>query len=472
MIGIRDQYRPNVPRSIQQCKEAGITVRMVTGDNIATAIAISKEVGIISIDQVEIAKRNNEEIKEKIKDVSEDEIGKFLSYMTEKNDVFALEGEVFRKISGNLVKSYGENDEINIDLKNKSMFTQTVKNLKIIARASPEDKFLLVIGLKILKNIVAVTGDGTNDAPALRKAHVSFAMGIRGTDVAKAAADIILMDDSFSSIITACKYGRNVFESIQKFVQFQMTINVVAVFMTFIGAILLKDAPFNVIQMLWINLIMDSFASLALATESPYDSILKRKPIAKEASVFNTMMIINIASQSVYQMAVLIVLIYYGDVIFGVPSDRELEHFVWNDVNGYHFTILFQCFVLMNVFNSVNCRKIKRTDWNVFQGILGNWLYIFIQSMTLIVQYLLIQFAGRFMRVHPLSLSQHFWCLVIALFSLVIGWLVKLIPFSSQEEPVNYGDDQVVPKQEPIMPSFARSRNSITGSRLSAHRKA
>jgi Ca2+ transporting ATPase len=157
-------------------------------------------------------------------------------------------------------------------------FRPLYDNLRVLGRSSPDDKFLLVTGIQQQDGIVAVTGDGTNDAPALKKADVGFAMGITGTDVAKGASDIILLDDNFSSIVVALQYGRNVFDNVRKFLQFQLTVNVVAMFIVFFGSVVLKDSPLTAVQMLWVNLIMDTFAALALATEPPEAGILKRKP--------------------------------------------------------------------------------------------------------------------------------------------------------------------------------------------------
>ena len=356
MVGIRDDNREDVPEAIKKCHHAGITVRMVTGDNINTAVAISKDVGIIEPNQAaeckNIAAYYRKYVTEKPEEAARG--------LTQGENPIALEGEIFRVICGGISKEKAKNGDLEVKLNNKEAFKHTVARLKVIARASPEDKFILVFGLKELGNIVAVTGDGTNDAPALKQAHVGFAMGIRGTDIAKDAADVVLLDDSFSSIVTACKYGRNIYDCIRKFVQFQLTTNVVAVFMTFLGGIILKDSPLNAIQMLWVNLIMDSFASLALATEDPTDALLDRKPYSRDASILTPMMLLNIFSQSIFQVIVLTVIIFYGDYIFGVPSDRELEHFTWNNVNGYHFTIFFNIFVYMQVFNSINARKLQK----------------------------------------------------------------------------------------------------------------
>jgi len=214
-----------------------------------------------------------------------------------------------------------------------------------LARSAPEDKYLLVVGLKQLGHVVAVTGDGTNDAPALKKADVGFAMGIAGTEVAKEAAGIILLNDNFASIVTAMKWGRNIFESIRKFLQFQLTINCVALSMTFIGGITYRVSPLNSIQMLWVNLIMDTMASLALATEPPSDELLKRRPYGRTEYIITPIMWRNIICQALFQLTVLNFILFYGDEFFGVPSQIGIES--WTIENGKHFTIFFSTFVFM-----------------------------------------------------------------------------------------------------------------------------
>jgi len=185
IFGLQDPLRPSIVKSIETCQIAGITVVMCTGDNIDTAIAISKNAGILTEQQA-------------------------------KNEYSCMTGKNFRETVGGLKK----NDDGTETVANMKVFRKVAKNLRVLARSSPEDKYLLVTGLQLCEGVVAVTGDGTNDAPALTKADVGFAMGITGTDIAKGASDIILLDDNFSSIVVALKYGRNVYDNVRKFLQF------------------------------------------------------------------------------------------------------------------------------------------------------------------------------------------------------------------------------------------------------------
>ncbi|KAF7638566.1 hypothetical protein Mgra_00001944, partial [Meloidogyne graminicola] len=233
-LSLTYSVRPEVPEAIAKCQRAGITVRMVTGDNINTARSIAMQCGILR----------------------------------PGDDFLVLEGKDF---NSRIRDENGIVDQRKLD--------QIWPKLRVLARAQPSDKYILVKGIiesKCTKNreVVAVTGDGTNDAPALKKADVGFAMGIAGTDVAKEASDIILTDDNFTSIVKAVMWGRNVYDSIAKFLQFQLTVNVVAVTIAFVGACSIKNLPFRAVQMLWVNLIMDTLASLALATEMPTEDLI------------------------------------------------------------------------------------------------------------------------------------------------------------------------------------------------------
>lgn len=281
LFGLQDPLRPTVPVSIDMCKTAGIQVIMCTGDNIDTAIAISKNAGIVTAEQIE------------------------------RSPYTAMTGKDFREAVGGLKKDADGNS---IDqVSNMKKFREIKEHLRVLARSSPEDKYLLVTGIQACDGVVAVTGDGTNDAPALTKADVGFAMGITGTDVAKGASDIILLDDNFSSIIVALRYGRNVYDNVRKFIQFQLTVNVVAMFIVFFSSVVLKDSPLNAVQMLWVNLIMDTMAALALATEPPAKDVLQRQPYKKDAPIVTGVMWRNVFGHAFYQIIALIVIMFTAE---------------------------------------------------------------------------------------------------------------------------------------------------------------
>ncbi|VDO56585.1 unnamed protein product [Schistosoma margrebowiei] len=276
IIGIEDPVRPEVPAAIRQCQKAGITVRMVTGDNVNTARSIAMKCGIIQPGE----------------------------------NFLVIEGKEFnRRIRD---KATGK--------VRQDLFDQVWINLRVLARSSPQDKYTLVGGIinsraTPSRQVVAVTGDGTNDGPALKRADVGFAMGIAGTDVAKEASDIILTDDNFSSIVKAVMWGRNVYDSITKFLQFQLTVNCVAIIVAFAGACFLDDSPLKAIQMLWVNLIMDTLASLALATEQPSVELLDRAPYGRTQPLISRQMAKNILGHSIYQLGVIFFLLFYGKSI-------------------------------------------------------------------------------------------------------------------------------------------------------------
>ncbi|XP_072438255.1 plasma membrane calcium-transporting ATPase 2 isoform X12 [Chiloscyllium punctatum] len=384
VVGIEDPVRPEVPEAIRKCQRAGITVRMVTGDNINTARAIAIKCGIINPGE----------------------------------DFICLEGKDFNRRIRN---EKGEVEQERID--------KIWPKLRVLARSSPTDKHTLVKGIidslhGERRQVVAVTGDGTNDGPALKKADVGFAMGIAGTDVAKEASDIILTDDNFSSIVKAVMWGRNVYDSISKFLQFQLTVNVVAVIVAFTGACITQDSPLKAVQMLWVNLIMDTFASLALATEPPTEALLMRKPYGRDKPLISRTMMKNILGHGIYQLTVIFTLLFAGETIFNIDSGRNAP---LHAPPSEHYTIIFNTFVLMQLFNEINARKIHG-EKNVFDGIFRNPIFCSIVFGTFGIQILIIQFGGKPFSCIPLQIDQWLWCIVLGVGELLWGQVISSIP--------------------------------------------
>ncbi|CAA3024011.1 calcium-transporting ATPase 11, plasma membrane-type [Olea europaea subsp. europaea] len=363
IVGIKDPVRPGVKEAVKSCVEAGIYVRMITGDNINTAKAIAKECGILN-----------------------------------DNDL-AVEGPVFR-------------------LETPEEMSRMIPNIRVMARSSPLDKHVLVqMSRKELKEVVAVTGDGTNDAPALHEADIGFAMGIAGTEVAKESADVIVMNDNFTTIVNVAKWGRSVYINIQKFVQFQLTVNIVALMINFISACISGSAPLTAVQLLWVNLIMDTLGALALATEPPHDGLMKRPPVRRTENFITTPMWRNIIGQSIYQLAILLVLNFDGKKILGLEG---------SDATAILNTFIFNTFVFCQVFNEINSREIEKI--NIFRGILRNWIFTGIIASTVVFQVIIVEFLGTFASTVPLNWQLWLLCVALGAVSMPIAVVLKCIP--------------------------------------------
>eukprot|EP00731_Ephydatia_muelleri_P021863 Em0014g454a len=384
IVGIQDPVRPEVPACIKQCQDAGIVVRMVTGDNLDTAKAIAEKCGIIQRDS---------------------------AYMV-------MEGKDFNK----KIRDYGGKI---VQMKMDAIWPR----LLVLARSSPKDKYTLVDGIiksnyKSRTQVVAVTGDGTNDAPALKRADIGFAMGIAGTDVAKEACDIILTDDNFASIVKAVMWGRNIYDAISKFLQFQLTVNVVAVTLALTSAITIGDSPIMAIQLLWVNMIMDTFASLALATESPSPELLKRKPYGRNKPLISPRMWAFLIGHISYQLIILFVLVYAGATLFDIDGGAESGAV---EAISEHFTLIFNVFVFMQIFNEINARKIHG-ERNVFQGLHRSYTFLIIMVGQVVCQVILVQFGSIVVRTRGLTLDLWLWSILLGSSELVVGQIIAMIP--------------------------------------------
>lgn len=369
-------------------------------------------------------------------------------------------------------------------------FREVIKDLRVLARSRPLDKYTLVLGLRHEGNIVAVTGDGTNDAQALSRSDVGFSMGIQGTDIAKDASDIILLDDNFASIVTAVMWGRNIFDCIRKFIQFQMTVNICACFLVFLTACIGNETPLTAIQMLWLNLIMDSLGSLALATEPPNDKLLQRAPYPRKEYIINWKMWKHILFQAFIELGILLFLYLYAPMFiredepyrigeinvimncYGAVPGRSPDADGYYIINGSsqgwsesinlrtgmtvadcgkyinasdlskafktyenaygstaHMTIVFNTFVLYTLFNQLSARIID-DNLNTFYEIHKNWLFIVIMIIEFGLQVIFIHFGYIAFHCSMNGLTGHQWgiCIGFALITYPLNFILKLLP--------------------------------------------
>lgn len=510
VVGIIDPLRDDVQEAVRLAQQAGVTVRMVTGDNLNTACAIAKQCGIL------------------------------------QPNGMALEGPVFRTMTPAQVDAI-------------------LPRLQVLARSSPDDKYLLVTRLngyaipadqmeweikhkdkvgvswlthrdKLLPgyreeweatrpyggHVVGVTGDGTNDAPALKAADVGLAMGITGTKVAQSASDIVILDDKFSSIVRAIMWGRSVYDNIRKFLQFQLTVNVVALTIVFVGAVAGFDPPLNAVMMLWVNLIMDTMGALALGTEPPSLELLNRRPYKRTANLVSRPMWRNIFFQSVFQIILLLWMLFKGAEFFNVPngdwcssyfnvnhdspyswdpksgersdngkqysvtcklfsqycddhsgncfdavhvspdnsktdfSFADMDHFAESCMECYayeyvHTTLIFNAFVFGQIFNEFNARSIF-DEVNIFKGLSSNPIFLGVIALTTILQFCIVTFGGEFTRTSPLTEDQWLTTIGFGLISLPVGFIMRFFPVKESDDDFFY--------DEISMDSSRRSRES------------
>lgn len=365
-VGINDPLREGVKESIECARDARIETKILTGDNIHTAIAIGNEIGILTPDKRAV----------------------------EASYIDGLTDEQLR---------------------------EEVKSIAIVARSMPNTKMRIVSALQENGEVVAVTGDGINDAPALTKADVGIAMGIAGTEVSRNAADIILTDDSFNTIVEAIKWGRGIYNNFQRYLQFTLTVNIIAFLLTIISQLLDQPLPFTTIHLLWVNIIMDGPPALALGLEPVRQTVMKRKPTSKNASIINRLMINTIVMNSIFMILVLLAQLKYNFL------GANLDHVTHGASEGQ--TVIFSLFVSLVLFNALNCREFGLVS--IFKNFLKNKIALLILAGTFIIQVIVTQLAGGFF--HTVPLSAVMWLKIVAvgstvvLFNEILKWVLRLI---------------------------------------------
>ena len=535
VFGIKDSLRDGVKEAVKKCHDASVNVVMVTGDNIVTATAIAKDCGILGeeVDLKNLGPKDIENDPESINNPSKKE--EYIQSLL-ANQPSALTGNSFYNAVGGLIcdvckeetnlckcpkteseakqiaeRTKTEPKSVKRDvIKDMERFQKVTERLKVMARSQPLHKYALVLGLKTLKNVVAVTGDGTNDAPALSKSDVGFAM-FAGTDIAKEASDIVIIDNNFSSIVTAIIYGRNIYDNIRKFLQFQLSVNFCACILVFACACIGNETPLTPIQMLWVNLIMDSLGSLALATEPPYEELLLREPTKRSESMINGRMWKHIIIQSLCQIILLIVLYliapefvkeqnivrltenklikfcyseYPGKdvdhIIYGTEikwsSDGKLisqnkdycgkyasRQFLSDAYTEYinsncattHMCLIFNIFVFYTLFNQLNCRVID-DSFNIFVRMNRSLLFPLICLLEMLLQVVIIFIGKSPFHIVNDGLTGVQWgiCIGFSAITFVVSFIVKLIPIEKlvdkflHSKPENEEDDDDIKNLE------------------------
>ena len=354
-VVISDPLRSDVFAAVERCRHAGIDIKMLTGDNIITAKAIATQLGILDDDHIAVEAKD-------VEDLSDEE------------------------------------------------FSEIIKKIRVIARSTPVIKMRVVKALKAQGNVVAVTGDGINDAPAIKNADVGVAMGITGTEVSKEASDIVLLDDSFSTIVTAVQWGRGIYENFQRFIQFQLTVNLSSMLIVFICVVLDIGNPFTALQMLWINLIMDGPPAVTLGLEPMRDGLMDRSPTPRNSSIVTKDMLSRIIVNGLY-MTLIVVL------------QTELNFLGIEE--GHQATAVFTLFVLFQLFNAFNSRELGNTS--IFKNFLKNHIMLAVFAGTFVLQIIITQFGGDVFDTNGLNIIDWLKVFAMAFSIIVVSEVVKLV---------------------------------------------
>lgn len=354
-VAISDPLRAEVSDAVKSCQSAGVGVKILTGDNIITAVAIAEELGLMTAGKIALEAKDIEEMTD-------------------------------------------------------AQLSEKLPDICVIARSTPTVKMRVVKLLKELGNVVAVTGDGINDAPALKNADVGIAMGISGTEVSKEASDIVLLDDSFATIVKAVEWGRNIYENFKRFISFQLTVNIASVICVFVSVLMGLKAPFTALQLLWINIIMDGPPALTLGLEPNYSDLMSRKPTERAENIISKNMFIRIFTTGIY-VSIVFLCQYHFNFLGAAPDEMG--------------TVLFTLFVLFQLFNAFNCRELHTES--IFKHLFKNKLMLGVVGLTFVLQIVIIQFAGAFFGTVPLGLNMWLKLFALSFSAIVLSELVKLI---------------------------------------------
>lgn len=354
-VAISDPLRAEVSDAVKSCQSAGVGVKILTGDNIITAVAIAEELGLMTAGKIALEAKDIEEMTD-------------------------------------------------------AQLSEKLPDICVIARSTPTVKMRVVKLLKESGNVVAVTGDGINDAPALKNADVGIAMGISGTEVSKEASDIVLLDDSFATIVKAVEWGRNIYENFKRFISFQLTVNITSVICVFVSVLMGLKAPFTALQLLWINIIMDGPPALTLGLEPNYSDLMSRKPTDRAENIISKNMFIRIFTTGIY-VSIVFLCQYHFNFLGAAPDEMG--------------TVLFTLFVLFQLFNAFNCRELHTES--IFKHLFKNKLMLGVVGLTFALQIVIIQFAGAFFGTVPLGLNMWLKLFALSFSAIVLSELVKLI---------------------------------------------
>lgn len=353
-VAIADPLRSDVYDAVAACRSAGVGVKILTGDNIVTATAIAKELDLLA------------------------------------DGCVALEAKEVEEMSDRQLQ-------------------KMLPKISVIARSTPTVKMRVVKLLKARGDVVAVTGDGINDAPALKNADVGIAMGISGTEVSKEASDIVLLDDSFATIVKAVEWGRNIYENFKRFISFQLTVNIASVICVFVSVLMGLPAPFTALQLLWINIIMDGPPALTLGLEPGYSDLMRRRPTNRSENIISKGMLARITATGVY-MSVVFLLQYKLNFLGAARGEMT--------------TVLFTLFVLFQLFNAFNCRELHSES--IFCHLFKNKLMLLVVGCTFVLQVLIIQFAGAFFGTVPLGIAMWGKLFALAFSVIVLSEVIKV----------------------------------------------